>query len=177
MICVIILFNEMKILIIEINGETQVDIVLKALLDSFMQFKFNYNMNKIVTSLTKLMSKLQMAKGILRDQKDIHMIVKGFLGSSSQKKKNTIEFAKQKRKFKGKRKKKKSKGQNKCFLCGLKFHWKKEYPKFLKRQSSMHHYLLAESCLVLDSTNSWWTDSKATTHVCNSLQGFQLRRS
>ena len=40
-------------------------------------------MNKIVTSLTKLMSKLQMAKGILRDQKDIHMIVKGFLGSSS----------------------------------------------------------------------------------------------
>ena len=117
-----------------------------------------------------------MAKGILKDQKDIHMTVRGFLGSSSQKKKNTIEFANQKRKFKGKRKKKKNKGQNKCFLCGLKCHWNKEYPKFLKRQSSMHHYLLAESCLVLDSTNSWWTDSKATTHVCNSLQGFQLRR-
>ena len=40
----------------------------------------------------------------------------------------------------------------------------------------MHHFLLVESCLVLDSTNSWWIDSKATNHVCNSLQRFHLRR-
>ena len=40
----------------------------------------------------------------------------------------------------------------------------------------MHHSLLVESCLVLDSTNSWWIDFRAIDHVSNSLQGFQVRR-
>ena len=40
----------------------------------------------------------------------------------------------------------------------------------------MHHSLLVKSCLLLDSTNSWWIDFEATDHVCNSLQGFQVRR-
>ena len=29
---------------------------------------------------------------------------------------------------------------------------------------------------MLDSTNSWWIDFGVIDHVCNSLQGFQLRR-
>lgn len=28
---------------------------------------------------------------------------------------------------------------------------------------------------MVDSTNSWWIDSKVTNYVFNSLQGFQLR--
>ena len=105
------------------------------------------------------------------------MVVKGCSSSSSQKKKNNItKSTKQKRKFKGNGKKKKSKGKGKCFIYGQKGHQKKKKsPKFLKRQSSIHHYLLVESCLVLDSTNSWWTDFRATNHVCNLLLGFQLR--
>ena len=42
MICIIRLFNKMEILGVEIDGETQVDMVLKTLLDSFKQSKLNY---------------------------------------------------------------------------------------------------------------------------------------
>ena len=115
----------MKIIGAKINGETQVDMFLETLSDSFKQFKLNYNMNKMVMRLTELMRELQMVEGILKDQKGIHMVVKGFSSSSSQKNKNTIESTKWKRKFKGKREKKKSKGQEKCFLFGQKGHQKR----------------------------------------------------
>lgn len=36
-------------------------------------------------------------------------------------------------------------------------------------------FTLFDSCLVVDSTNSWWIDSEVTNYVFNSLQGFQLR--
>ena len=175
MICMIRLFNEMEILGVEIDGETQIDMVLETLPDSFKQLKLNYNINKMMMGLPELMRELQTIEGIIKDQKGIYMAVKCSSGSFSQKK-NTIKSTKQKGKFKGKRKKKKSKGQDKCFLCGQKSHWKKECPKFLKRQLGMHHSLLVKSCLLLDSTNSWWIDFEATDHVCNSLQGFQVRR-
>ena len=58
MICMIELFNEMKILGAEIDGETQVDLVLESVLNSFKQFKLNYNTNKMVMGLTKLMREL-----------------------------------------------------------------------------------------------------------------------
>ena len=125
MIRMIRLFNQMKIIGDKMNGETQVDTFLETLSDSFKQFKLNYNMNKMVMSLIELMRELQMVEGILKDQKGIHMVVKGSSSSSSQKNKNTIESTKQKGKFKGKGKKKKSKGQDKCFLCGKKGHRKR----------------------------------------------------
>ena len=40
----------------------------------------------------------------------------------------------------------------------------------------MFHSLIAKSSLVVDSTNSWWIDSKATDHIYNSLHEFQIRR-
>ena len=40
------LLNELKILGAEINGESQVDIILQSLPDSYKQFCLNYNMNK-----------------------------------------------------------------------------------------------------------------------------------
>ena len=72
-------------------------------------------------------------------------------------------------KFKGKEKQRKNKSQDKCLPCGKKDHLKKECLKFLEKESSMHHSLLVKSFLMLDSTNSWWIDSGATDHVCNSL--------
>ena len=58
LICMIGLFNKMKILRAEIDGETQVNMVLETLPDSFNQFKLDYNMNKMVMSLPKLMREL-----------------------------------------------------------------------------------------------------------------------
>ena len=71
-------------------------------------------------SLIELIRELQKIEKILKGKKDIHKVVKGSLGSFSQKRKNTIESTKQKENFKGKRKKKKSKEQSKCFLYGKK---------------------------------------------------------
>ena len=67
MIRIIRLSNKMKILGAKIDEETQVDMVLKTLSDSFNQFKFNYSMNKMVMSLTESMRELRMTKGILKD--------------------------------------------------------------------------------------------------------------
>ena len=78
-------------------------------------------MNKMAMRLTELMRELFMAEGILKDWRGIHMIVNSSK-SFSQKKKNIIEFSKQKRKFRGKGKKKKSKVLLKCLLCDLKGH-------------------------------------------------------
>ena len=48
-------------------------------------------------------------------------------------------------------------------------------PSFHK-EKGIHNFLLVESSLVVDSTNSWLIDFKATDHVYNSLQRFQLMR-
>ncbi|XP_057981340.1 uncharacterized protein LOC131166786 [Malania oleifera] len=60
------LLNELEILRAEIDGETQVDIVLQSLLDSFKQFCLNYNMNKLSYSLIELLKELQVAEGLIR---------------------------------------------------------------------------------------------------------------
>ena len=44
--------NEVEILGADIDGETQVDIVLQSLSESFMQFLLNYYMNKSLYSMT-----------------------------------------------------------------------------------------------------------------------------
>ena len=54
------LFNKMEILEAEINEETQVDMVLETLVDSFKQFKLNYYMTKMATSLNELIRELHV---------------------------------------------------------------------------------------------------------------------
>ena len=85
MICIIELFNEIEIFGVEIDRETQVDMVIETLPNSFKQFKLNYFMNKLMMSLTKLLRERKMTQGILKDQRGIHMKIKGSLGSSSHK--------------------------------------------------------------------------------------------
>ncbi|XP_057972756.1 uncharacterized protein LOC131160898 [Malania oleifera] len=60
------ILNELKILGVEIDGETQVDIVLQLQLDSFKQFYLNYNMNKLSYSLAELLKELQAAEGLIK---------------------------------------------------------------------------------------------------------------
>ena len=58
--------NKLEILGAEIEKETQVDIVLYSLLESFTQFFLNCNMNKHSYSLAELLKKLQSAEGLIK---------------------------------------------------------------------------------------------------------------
>ena len=58
MLEVIALLNDMEIMWALIDEETQVDIVLETLSDSFNTFKLNYSMNKLSYNLTELMKEL-----------------------------------------------------------------------------------------------------------------------
>ncbi|XP_016544654.1 uncharacterized protein LOC107844793 [Capsicum annuum] len=49
-----------------IDKESQVEIVLQTLSDSFLQFRLNYNMNKMDLSLGKLLNELQAAVSIIK---------------------------------------------------------------------------------------------------------------
>ena len=55
---IIALFNEMKIFGVEINRETQVDMILETLLNSLKQVNLNYTMNKLMVSLLELIREL-----------------------------------------------------------------------------------------------------------------------
>ena len=61
---------------------------------------------------------------------------------------------------------KKSKG--KCFKCGQKGHWKKDFPKL-----GMGSINVVEACLVENYNDKWIIDSGATNRACYSLQWFK----
>ena len=120
--------NTLEVLGTDIDGESQVDMILQSLPESFKEFRLNYNMNKKIYSFSKLMNELVAAEGILGTSSvDANMAE----ASTSQ----------PKSKGKGKRKKKKmdftkrdgkqlalrvankgKKNKGKCFHCGEKGH-------------------------------------------------------
>ncbi|XP_038688715.1 uncharacterized protein LOC119987884 [Tripterygium wilfordii] len=58
----------------EIDGQTQVDMVLETLSSSFSQFKLNFNMNKMEMSLPMLMKELQSTEQIMGKEKQVHFV-------------------------------------------------------------------------------------------------------
>ena len=66
--------NTLEILGGEINGESQIDIILESLHDSFNQFKLNCSMNKIDFILFGLA--LQAMKGIIKDNPSVNNVEK-----------------------------------------------------------------------------------------------------
>ena len=57
--------NTLKVLGADIDGESQVDMILQSLPESFKEFRLNYNMNKRIFSLSELMNELVAAEDIL----------------------------------------------------------------------------------------------------------------
>ena len=113
------------------------DMILQSLSESFKEFRLNYNMNKKIYSLSKLMNELVAAEGILGTSSiDANMAEASTSqpkskGKGKKKKKKKKNFTKQD----GKQvalgvanKGKKTKG--KCFHCGEKGHWKRNFPIF-----------------------------------------------
>ncbi|XP_070036266.1 uncharacterized protein [Nicotiana tomentosiformis] len=62
------LLNELEVLGDMIDKESQVEMVLQTLPDSFQQFRLNYNMNKMDLLLEKLLNELQAAGSIIKQQ-------------------------------------------------------------------------------------------------------------
>ena len=57
--------NTLEVLGADIDGESQVDMILWSLLESFKEFRLNYNMNKKIYSLSELMNELVATEDIL----------------------------------------------------------------------------------------------------------------
>ncbi|XP_057487760.1 uncharacterized protein LOC130773829 [Actinidia eriantha] len=66
--------NELEILGAEIDVDSQINIILQSLPDSFNQFRLNYLMNKNHYTLSELMNELQAAEGIIKSKKHVLMV-------------------------------------------------------------------------------------------------------
>ena len=76
------MFDHLKTLEIlgnEINVESQIDIILESLPDSFNQFKLNCSMNKINFTLFELLNALQATEGIIKGHSSINNVKKSFI--------------------------------------------------------------------------------------------------
>ncbi|XP_063948029.1 uncharacterized protein LOC135152125 [Daucus carota subsp. sativus] len=69
--------NEIEILGAELDGESQINIILMSLPKSFEQFRLNYNMNKRQYSLAELLTELQAAEGLFRQSVQVNVAEKG----------------------------------------------------------------------------------------------------
>ena len=79
--------NELEILGAEIDGESQVDIMLMSLPESYKNFRLNYSMSKESYSLAELLKELQAVEGILGHAKSVQVMEKGSSSSSAKKNK------------------------------------------------------------------------------------------
>ena len=57
--------NKLEVLGVDIDRESQVDMILQSLTELFKEFRLNYNMNKNIYSLSKLMNELVATEDIL----------------------------------------------------------------------------------------------------------------
>ena len=71
--------NELEILGVEIDGESQVDIMLMSLPESFKNFRLSFSMSKGSYSLEELLKELYAAEGILGHAKSIQVARKVLL--------------------------------------------------------------------------------------------------
>ncbi|KAL8093711.1 hypothetical protein AgCh_035549 [Apium graveolens] len=141
--------NEIEILGTELDGETQIVIILMSLSKSFEQFRLNYNMNKRQYSLAELLTELQAAEGLFRQSVQVNMAEKG---SSSKpkgiKKKKKAQTQKAVKAVGVQGGVKKPKG--KCFRCKQSGHWKQDCPLPKKTNNTGHINLRRIQRLVVD---------------------------
>ena len=130
--------------------------ILQSLLESFKEFRLNYNMNKKIYSFSKLMNELVATEGILGTSNVDANMAEAFTfqpkSKGKSKKKKKKDFTKQD----GKQialgfanKEKKDYTQGKCFYCDEKGHWKRNCPIFrAAKNKGMKSSFLLEICLV-----------------------------
>ena len=154
--------NTLEVLGAEIDGESQVDIILESLPDSFSQFKLNYSMNKMSLSLGELVSSLKAAEGIIKAHPSAHNVEKPSTSKSKLKgkgkkkgKKQVTKAPKDKVAPSGNIKKTEGTPKGKCFHCGQKGHWKRNCTTYLeKAKSGMTESFVIEVSFIADTSNT-----------------------
>jgi hypothetical protein len=169
--------HTMEVLGTKIDGESQVDMILHSLLNSFNQLRLNVLMNKNEYTLAKLMNELIAAENILKSKVIVNYACASCIGPKGSKKHLKLVGKPDVKKLKKVGKWAKGKNSGKCHHCDKLGHWKKECPRYLASigQGNVSSFLV-ETCLVMNPPKTWCVDSGSTNHVCNSLQGLQVTR-
>ena len=156
--------NELEALGSGLDLATQIDAILNSLPPSFNPFIMNYNMNKLNVSLQELSNMLQRAEELIKKDEPVAMLVEAG------------KTGKRKRKAKKPQKKAtKDKASDACHFCKKTGHWKRNCPAYLESKKGNFETCVIETNLLVASA-SWCIDSGASTHACNSLQGFKVSR-
>ena len=145
--------NTLEVLGVDIDGESQVDMILQSLPKSFKEFRLNYNMSKKIYSLSELMNELVAVEGILGTSSVDANMAEAYTSQPKSKgkgKKKKKDFTRQDGKqiaLEVANKGKKTRG--KCFHCDEKGHWKRNCPIFkATKNKGMKSLFLLEICLV-----------------------------
>ena len=141
----------------ELDGDSQIDIVLHSLSSKFEQFRLNFNMIKRDVSLTELLIDLQAAELLKKSNPEAHIAEKGASSSGGKRKKRNapkkaVDEAPKAKKPKAKIPPEKFKSKTKCFKCGQPGHWKTACPNKKKNKRGTSHTLIVEICLATCST-------------------------
>jgi len=149
--------NELEILGAAINKESQVEMILQTLSESFQQFRLNYNMNKMDLSLAKLLNELTAAESIIKQQPPLfvaYMMGKYVASLSklakSQKKKNkSCKVVAPEGATGGV-----AKPKGKCYHCKQPGHHKRQCPDYQAKMKNKGNSCLnvVETYLAVDST-------------------------
>ena len=98
------------------DSELSHDLILQSLSDSFSQFVINYHMNKLNTSLPKLLNILKIAENHFKGEKTLVLLVDKI------NKKKDKKDSKKKMNPKAGISKKKISAKGTCYHCGKKGH-------------------------------------------------------
>ena len=141
----------------------------------------NYNMNKMVVTLSELLNMLKAAEDLIKKEKPTVMLAEKSDTSlklkpkgKNFKRKGSQSFNKaQGDKVNKDTEKKKAKGN--CFHCGKPGQWKRNCRHYLaslkndKPTEGMPNLLVIETNLMDDPFDSWCVDYGTISHICNML--------